>query len=81
MGILIQNWDPKLIVKPTVHLRLSRSNLRYRIVAGDSAVMASNTVRIAAAQMTSVNDLATNFATCSRLVKVFVFFYMVEVTM
>ncbi|XP_051133162.1 deaminated glutathione amidase, chloroplastic/cytosolic [Andrographis paniculata] len=29
----------------------------------------ANTVRIAAAQMTSVNDLSANFATCSRLVK------------
>ncbi|KAJ6322867.1 hypothetical protein OIU77_012665 [Salix suchowensis] len=31
--------------------------------------MASNSVRVAAAQMTSINDLAANFATCSRLVK------------
>ncbi|GKV28557.1 hypothetical protein SLEP1_g37590 [Rubroshorea leprosula] len=31
--------------------------------------MAANSVRVAAAQMTSVNDLASNFATCSRLVK------------
>uniref|UniRef100_A0A803Q4E4 CN hydrolase domain-containing protein n=1 Tax=Cannabis sativa TaxID=3483 RepID=A0A803Q4E4_CANSA len=31
--------------------------------------MAVNSVRIAAAQMTSINDLASNFATCSRLVK------------
>ncbi|XP_027153656.1 nitrilase-like protein 2 isoform X4 [Coffea eugenioides] len=29
----------------------------------------ANTVRVAAAQMTSINDLAANFATCSRLVK------------
>nr|GMD01968.1 nitrilase-like protein 2 [Ipomoea batatas] len=29
----------------------------------------ANSIRVAAAQMTSVNDLATNFATCSRLVK------------
>lgn len=29
----------------------------------------ANTVRVATAQMTSVNDLAANFATCSRLVK------------
>ncbi|PSR93052.1 Nitrilase-like protein [Actinidia chinensis var. chinensis] len=36
-------------------------------VAGDSAM--ANSVRVAAAQMTSVNDLAANFATCSRLVK------------
>ncbi|XP_062092794.1 deaminated glutathione amidase, chloroplastic/cytosolic isoform X3 [Humulus lupulus] len=31
--------------------------------------MAANSVRVAAAQMTSINDLASNFATCSRLVK------------
>ncbi|KAG8380718.1 hypothetical protein BUALT_Bualt06G0045100 [Buddleja alternifolia] len=29
----------------------------------------SNSVRVAAAQMTSVNDLSANFATCSRLVQ------------
>ncbi|KAJ8760271.1 hypothetical protein K2173_011683 [Erythroxylum novogranatense] len=32
-------------------------------------IMAAQSVKVAAAQMTSVNDLATNFATCSRLVK------------
>lgn len=37
--------------------------------AGKSIAMA-NSVRVAAAQMTSVNNLAVNFATCSRLVKV-----------
>lgn len=31
--------------------------------------MANSVVRVAAAQMTSVNDLSANFATCSRLVK------------
>ncbi|KDP46130.1 hypothetical protein JCGZ_06641 [Jatropha curcas] len=31
--------------------------------------MAASSVRVAAAQMTSINDLAANFATCSRLVK------------
>ncbi|KAL9226993.1 hypothetical protein vseg_002743 [Gypsophila vaccaria] len=31
--------------------------------------MSANSVRVAVAQMTSVNDVATNFATCSRLVK------------
>ncbi|CAI9091504.1 OLC1v1026557C3 [Oldenlandia corymbosa var. corymbosa] len=29
----------------------------------------ASTVRVAAAQMTSINDIAANFATCSRLVK------------
>ncbi|XP_015942307.1 deaminated glutathione amidase, chloroplastic/cytosolic [Arachis duranensis] len=37
-------------------------------VSGEST-MPSNSVRVAAAQMTSINDLAANFATCSRLVK------------
>ncbi|KAJ8540335.1 hypothetical protein K7X08_030254 [Anisodus acutangulus] len=37
-------------------------------VAGKSISMA-NSVRVAAAQMTSVNNLAVNFSTCSRLVK------------
>ncbi|KAK1422504.1 hypothetical protein QVD17_25672 [Tagetes erecta] len=31
--------------------------------------MAINSVRVAAAQMTSINDLATNYATCARLIK------------
>ncbi|XP_034203159.1 deaminated glutathione amidase, chloroplastic/cytosolic isoform X1 [Prunus dulcis] len=38
------------------------------IIAGESN-MAANSLRVAAAQMTSINDLAANFATCSRLVK------------
>jgi len=37
------------------------------------AVASPNSLRVAAAQMTSVSDLAANFATCSRLVKVFFF--------
>ncbi|KAK4353671.1 hypothetical protein RND71_025865 [Anisodus tanguticus] len=37
-------------------------------VAGKSISMA-NSVRVGAAQMTSVNNLAVNFSTCSRLVK------------
>ncbi|KAK2979318.1 hypothetical protein RJ640_013282, partial [Escallonia rubra] len=39
-----------------------------RAAAADESEMA-NSVRVAAAQMTSINDLAANFATCSRLVK------------
>ncbi|CAL5210306.1 unnamed protein product [Lathyrus oleraceus] len=45
--------------------------LRFRAslsVAGDST-MSTNSVRVAAAQMTSITDLAANFTTCSRLVK------------
>ncbi|KAA3481693.1 nitrilase-like protein 2 [Gossypium australe] len=37
--------------------------------SADSAMAALNSVRVAAVQMTSVNDLASNFSTCSRLVK------------
>ncbi|KAI3879882.1 hypothetical protein MKW98_018121 [Papaver atlanticum] len=39
------------------------------IVKSSSSSMANNTVRIAAAQMTSINDLTSNFNTCSHLVK------------
>ncbi|KAM7499214.1 hypothetical protein LguiA_023628 [Lonicera macranthoides] len=34
-----------------------------------STTTMANSVRVAAAQMTSINDLASNFSTCSRLVK------------
>ncbi|KAF7811436.1 nitrilase-like protein 2 [Senna tora] len=50
--------------------RKRKSMTDLAAVAGESSpIMASNTVRVAAAQMTSINDLAANFATCSRLVK------------
>lgn len=43
-------------------------------VSVSSTTMASsNSLRVAAAQMTSISDLAANFATCSRLVKVLFF--------
>ncbi|CAN1237647.1 Deaminated glutathione amidase, chloroplastic/cytosolic [Linum grandiflorum] len=45
-------------------------NSRASTVSGELTTMAStNSVRVAAAQMTSINDLAANLATCSRLVK------------
>ncbi|KAL2896316.1 Nitrilase-like protein 2 [Bienertia sinuspersici] len=46
------------------------SNFRTHVGsrAGEST-MAANSARVAVAQMTSVNDLSVNFATCSRLVK------------
>lgn len=47
------------------HLPLIRSNFAN----GGLADMAVNSVRVAAAQMTSINDLSSNFAICSRLVK------------
>ncbi|KAL8159817.1 hypothetical protein V2J09_001354 [Rumex salicifolius] len=40
-----------------------------RAAANVAASAMANSVRVAVAQMTSVNDLAANFATCSRLVK------------
>ncbi|KAL1194840.1 Deaminated glutathione amidase, chloroplastic/cytosolic [Cardamine amara subsp. amara] len=47
---------------------LSRIALSTLAMAASSATV-KKTVRVAAAQMTSVNDLITNFATCSRLVQ------------
>nr|GLL27890.1 nitrilase-like protein 2 [Ipomoea trifida] len=61
-----------------LHLRLSTpipSSIKFGATpppipaAGSVSVAMANSIRVAAAQMTSVNDLATNFATCSRLVK------------
>lgn len=45
------------------------SKFPYSPLASAAAAAMANTVRIAAAQMTSVNDLAANFAACARLVK------------
>ncbi|XP_031379720.1 deaminated glutathione amidase, chloroplastic/cytosolic [Punica granatum] len=42
---------------------------RATVSAVYSVMAAASSVRVAAAQMTSINDLASNFATCSRLVK------------
>ncbi|XP_061357942.1 deaminated glutathione amidase, chloroplastic/cytosolic [Gastrolobium bilobum] len=51
------------------HSLVQRQNLRASLSISFS-MMATNSVRVAAAQMTSINDLAANFATCcSRLVK------------
>ncbi|KAB2010518.1 hypothetical protein ERO13_D10G216800v2 [Gossypium hirsutum] len=47
----------------------SYSNFSAVRSSADSAMAALNSVRVAAVQMTSVNDLASNFSTCSRLVK------------
>ena len=72
----IYNYNYTLVTPPT-SFSLSHQHLvtptRFRCfaraVASESA-MAANSVRVAAAQITSVNDLAANFSTCSRLVKV-----------
>ncbi|XP_038893375.1 deaminated glutathione amidase, chloroplastic/cytosolic [Benincasa hispida] len=50
------------------HLPLIRSNFANAF-AGGPADMAVNSVRVAVAQMTSINGLSSNFAICSRLVK------------
>ncbi|XP_030506658.2 deaminated glutathione amidase, chloroplastic/cytosolic [Cannabis sativa] len=53
---------------PTHSLLSHHTNNPPRLLLADLE-MAVNSVRVAAAQMTSINDLASNFATCSRLVK------------
>ncbi|KAL7228779.1 hypothetical protein ACSBR2_007469 [Camellia fascicularis] len=63
---LLIKVSPKYTTTPILINSSSRS-LQLRAVAAESAM--ANSVRVAAAQMTSINDLAANFATCSRLVK------------
>uniref|UniRef100_A0A7C9A475 CN hydrolase domain-containing protein n=1 Tax=Opuntia streptacantha TaxID=393608 RepID=A0A7C9A475_OPUST len=48
---------------------VSRAHVRARACYAGEPTMAGNSARVAVAQMTSVNDLASNFATCARLVK------------
>ncbi|KAK3034440.1 hypothetical protein RJ639_034677 [Escallonia herrerae] len=48
---------------------LSALSIRFKPVRAAAESEMANSVRVAAAQMTSINDLAANFATCSRLVK------------
>jgi len=52
--------------KPSLFTRITLSSQ----IPLTMATTVNKTVRVAAAQMTSVNDLMTNFATCSRLVQV-----------
>lgn len=35
----------------------------------NNSILTNSLIRVVVAQMTSINDLAANFATCSRLVK------------
>ena len=51
-----------------VSKRSRSQSVVIRAVSGNSTM--ANSVRVAVVQMTSVNDIAANFATCSRLVKV-----------
>ncbi|XP_010260122.1 PREDICTED: nitrilase-like protein 2 [Nelumbo nucifera] len=52
-------------------LVVPRRPISIRILACESStsMAKTNTVRVAAAQMTSINDLSANFNTCTRLVK------------
>ncbi|XP_044462727.1 deaminated glutathione amidase, chloroplastic/cytosolic [Mangifera indica] len=54
----------------TATSRLNSFSVQLRAGNPDSAMSSSaKSVRVAVAQMTSINDLAANFATCTRLVK------------
>ena len=67
---LVKRYPHRLLSVPPP----SSSSASSSPLSGDPiSIMASNSLRVAAAQMTSINDLAANFATCSRLVKVFSF--------
>ncbi|KAG6734631.1 hypothetical protein I3842_01G280700 [Carya illinoinensis] len=50
-------------------LPITPPHFRFIRAVAAGSDMAASSVRVAAAQMTSINDLATNFATCSLLVK------------
>ena len=63
-----------LLLCPTRHVRSRSLTVQSSGIISSDPAMASNSVRVAAVQMTSINDLAANFATCSRLVKVYSLF-------
>lgn len=65
VGHLALHSSSKLIPVPRFR-PVSRGLISFKCYA---STMATDTVKIAAAQMTSVNDLSANFNTCSRLVK------------
>ncbi|XP_061985715.1 deaminated glutathione amidase, chloroplastic/cytosolic-like [Populus nigra] len=58
-----------LLLCPTRHVRSRSLTVQSSGIISSDPAMASNSVRVAAVQMTSINDLAANFATCSRLVR------------
>ena len=68
------NLNSKNLLCPTRHVRFRSLTVQSSGIISSDPAMASNSVRVAAAQMTSINDLAANFATCSRLVKVYSLF-------
>ncbi|KAG6763611.1 hypothetical protein POTOM_031038 [Populus tomentosa] len=63
------NSNRTLLLCPTRHVRSCSLTVQSSGIISRYPAMASNSVRVAAVQMTSINDLAANFATCSRLAK------------
>ncbi|KAI6676418.1 hypothetical protein NL676_037214 [Syzygium grande] len=70
------NPDTTLLLRPipsSTHLAISSRHPRswspISRAAATVSAMAVGSVRVATAQMTSIDDLAANFATCSRLVQ------------
>ncbi|KAL4289630.1 hypothetical protein GQ457_14G022970 [Hibiscus cannabinus] len=51
------------------HVTAYANSCTTRSSADSTMAATPNSVRVAAAQMTSINDIASNFSTCSRLVK------------
>ncbi|KAG6765283.1 hypothetical protein POTOM_029310 [Populus tomentosa] len=63
------NSNRTLLLCLTRHVRSRSLTVQSSGIISRDPAMASNSVRVAAVQMTSINDLAANFATCSRLAK------------
>ncbi|KAJ8451224.1 hypothetical protein Cgig2_013996 [Carnegiea gigantea] len=63
------NSSSAYMVVKTSAVVVSSGHVRARACYAGESTMAGNSARVAVAQMTSVNDLAANFATCARLVK------------
>ncbi|WCJ19433.1 Deaminated glutathione amidase [Euphorbia peplus] len=57
------------ILSPISHVLPRSLSVKSRATVSVVSEMAASSLRVAAAQMTSINDLAANYATCSRLVK------------
>ncbi|KAJ0102134.1 hypothetical protein Patl1_06210 [Pistacia atlantica] len=68
--VRLSSTQPKPKHTLTTRSRLNSISVQSRAGDSESAMAAAaNSVRVAVAQMTSINDLAANFATCSRLAK------------
>lgn len=75
IGGINSSYTPSIPISLRL-LQLQRHRLRASLSGAGESIMAAtttNSVRVAAAQMTSITDLASNFTTCSRLVRVFSF--------